>query len=53
MTARPHEEIESTVHYLGIEVDDALGIADKPATISNSPALSAGVRQKQLESRAR
>jgi hypothetical protein len=27
--ARPHEDRETTVYYLGIEIDDAIAIADK------------------------
>jgi hypothetical protein len=28
-TGRPHTKIESTVRYLGVEIDDAIEIAEK------------------------
>jgi site-specific recombinase XerC len=40
-----HSKLESTVRYLGIEVDDALGIAEQVAPVAKSrrrPARSAG-----------
>jgi hypothetical protein len=48
-----HSKIESTVRYLGIEVDDAIGIAGKidicfSGAILRKPTLSATLRASPM-----